>query len=1100
MGQVIDRAMADARHECRRCGAKFGGGPGSVAMHQKSKLCRAAFRSPQVTPPVNPVGEVDGEHRMEVDFDRTPGADLDFAETEPEQPSLSAGHLMERACDRLGTVGREAEQAERRWANVRMVDEHGFPLSESPEDQGASGEVGAATHQDADRDDDDQLVLGHLTELMAPSDGSLGLAAAQRKRLFTFADACLSRGGSRLTISDILRSAAPAKSSSSNSERLLEAYLDSLCSSDGWTEKTFSVVTGHSATTRWNSDIISDLVALVQDPQLFPRMRLKPEYDGQRFDHPATGLHMYSFYELIKKQREGVGDWDPEGDVVLLLVFFSDATLLANKGSLSAHPVVLSIANLPPKLATGNQLLLGFLSEFDKTRKEGGSEDKRDFNVADHGQLRRAMMAKQTAAMVSPLVRASYEGVPFISPVNGRKMRFFPTLFCAPLDHPEICSHLGVKSTYCGICKWKGKGYENDKKIVFRTEADSIEFVEMIRKAPTRNIDSLRLKQGAHGQRSGLWGFNGSAPTHALPAGLTSRTERSVRLHGSTTPWTDIHLAVAGEMMHEIDLGVLIYARKAVLYHLRETQAMKDSAIEALNEAIRLAMTHESRWAGLRYPPSKKTTAVLQGYYGGTSRVEAGEHRSVLQYCVPILVRFLGYNDPATRLMACVIKYYRARQVHPADIQPGLRTHTPQSLRHVDKLFDQMKSMLKDVKPPTKSEETPKMHQQSHFRLQVMRLGTTSITTGQAGEANNAKIKSSVSGKRTNMQKVSVERTIVKLYRRSRATCVIRSGRTSALPASQKRYKTSEILAAQKDFCVFSSQRNVRKKDRLTTVDIHNYVRNHIGSLARPRQMAKYDGTTDVRRDLFHLAPADSFKDQDTVLNKKLGLIFGDWSVAKAFLSELSFFLTGQSLGDTFSGEFNFTLKIVHSASNPSVLAHASRKDTNVRLLQKLRADPAFRDSKKMQYDFVAVVADSPHKGDPLWYARILLLFHIQDPGNKGTWRQLVFLRYLAREEKLDDELRRIRKSDSEPNVTPLVYSHRQRKNKTVWYYGVCSIESIIRKVHVVAGNAEGSNSLRNSRGERSFFEVDRRAKFLLNNNIFDSTKEAYFRPHPPSD
>ena len=128
----------------------------------------------------------------------------------------------------------------------------------------------------------------------------------------------------------------------------------------------------------------------------------------------------------------------------------------------------------------------------------------------------------------------------------------------------------------------------------------------------------------------------------------------------------------------------------------------------------------------------------------------------------------------------------------------------------------------------------------------------------------------------------------------------------------------------------------------------------------------------------------------------------------------------------------------------------------------------------------------------------VILLFHIQDPNEKGKWQQLVFLRYLAREENRQDELRRTI-NDSEPNVTPLVYSHRQRNRKSVWYYGVCSVESIIRKVHVVAGNEQGSTSLRYSRGDRVYSDIDRKAKFLLNYNVFDSPKEPYFRPHPPN-
>ena len=637
-------------------------------------------------------------------------------------------------------------------------------------------------------------------------------------------------------------------------------------------------------------------------------------------------------------------------------------------------------------------------------------------------------------------------------------------------------------------------------KAPFRTETDSTEFVAMVTKAPSRNIDALRKVQGAHGQRFGLWGFNGSAPLNRIPVTLTERTAKAVKEAGSSSPWTDIHLAVAGETMHEIDLGILKYAQAAVLYHLRETRGKTDQEIERINDGLRLSMTHESRWQGLDYPPTKKITGMIQGYFGGSSRVEADEHSSVLQFLVLILTRFLGMDDPATRLMARLISYYRARQVRPDEPLPGYRVHTESSLEEVDVLFDQIRTALDEVGPPVKStEDTPKMHQQLHYRLQVMRLGTTSITTGQAGEANNARIKRPIKTGRTNNQKTAVLRTIVKLYRRSRAVRsfskdVQREGRTCRLPARTKRYRTSELIAVQRDLCVYPNQRYIGGNLRFTILDIHKWTRNHVGPSFRPRQMASRDVTTDLRRDLFDILSVDSLKDQDTPLNRRLEFILDDRTIGRAFVGELPFFLTGEDSNTTVSEGFNLTIKIVQSAANPSVYTKSSRLDTRVRLVQKVRAAPNYRKTDKVWYDFVTLSAVEPEKGDDVWYARVILLFYIRDPKKAGKWQQLAFVRYLTRQETRQDELRR-RKRPGEPQVTPFIYTRRQRRTKLVWYYGVCSSESILRVVHIVAGNDEGSHSLRFSRGDRQFFEVDRKAKFLLNYNVFESAKEPYYRP-----
>ena len=245
--------------------------------------------------------------------------------------------------------------------------------------------------------------------------------------------------------------------------------------------------------------------------------------------------------------------------------------------------------------------------------------------------------------------------------------------------------------------------------------------------------------------------------------------------------------------------------------------------------------------------------------------------------------------------------------------------------------------------------------------------------------------------------------------------------------------------------------------------------------------------------------PVDLLKDQDTPLNRRLAFLLGDWTVGKAFVNELSFFLTGEKSSTTVAGGLNLVIKVVPSASNPSVHTRSSRHETDVRLMQKIRATPNYRKTGKMRYDFVALHATVPDRGDDVWYARLILLFHIRDPRRRGKWQQLAFVRYLLRQESRQDEERR-RGRPGEPQVTPLLYAKRRRHNKVVWYYGVCSSESILRRIHILACNSEGSSSLRFSRGDRQYFETDRKARFLLNYNVFESKADPYIRPHPPRD
>ena len=433
-------------------------------------------------------------------------------------------------------------------------------------------------------------------------------------------------------------------------------------------------------------------------------------------------------------------------------------------------------------------------------------------------------MAAQTKEMVEPLVVASYEGIEFKDP-SGTPRRMFPTLFSAPLDHPEVCSHLGHKSSYCGICYWKA-GLSHS---VWRSEAKSRQFVGDIAIAPRAHIRGLKDTYGAHGQPSGLWGFNGSCPIDCLPKGLSSSTREAVKLAGSTSPWTDIQVAVSGEVMHEIDLGLLVYTKDAILRHMKDDACMSDGEIEAVNEGLRLAMTSESRVQGLFHPPTKKVTGVLQGYFGGSSRIEAKEHRAVLQFVVPVLVRFLGKTDAATRLAALVVKYYKQRQRHSL-LPAGENGHTEESLDNVTLLFEKTNQRLNALEPTPSDEVTPKLHQQTHFKMQVMRMGNTSITSGQAGEAHNTRIKSGFRQGRTNQQKDNVIGTLVRLHRhkvassRAYSAAGLEKDTSSHRKKARKRYETSLVIALRTDRCSFSKHRNVSAVDVFTTVDVYNWA------------------------------------------------------------------------------------------------------------------------------------------------------------------------------------------------------------------------------------------------------------------------------------
>lgn len=1007
---------------------------------------------------------------------------------------------------------REIEKLQNSTTERRVVGVHGEEVLDANlvETDGSSGALVDDAEADGTGETLDKSTEEHILHLLMalvspPDGGGSGLKAVERQRAYNLVDACLSllpRIGDtpQPSVAWLIRKYLNRRNDSCDTDRLFGCYMDSLTFHDGWESKTFSVATGHSATAHWDANIVDTLKDVVLENWEF--MMLKSTFDGVHFGHPVSGVHMFEFESMIRRQQTLLGTWDEDQDFVVLLVLFSDGTQLVNKGSLSAHPITLSIANLPQQRAMASQTLLGLLGDFDKTTMQGTFGEKvANLTPATAANIRRALLSKQTQAMVREIVLRSYLGVRFKDP-TGKDRRMFFTLFCAPLDHPEICSHLGHKNTYCGICYWKTDLEATTRRSEFRSR----EFVDDMNKAPASRLESLRNKFGAYGQPSGLWGFNGSCPPDQLPEELPQNIRNAVRLAGCVSPWTDIQVAVAGESMHEIDLGLLVYVQKAIFRYMQDTMGMAKPEIEDVNENLRLAMTVESRVQGLNYPPTKKVTGRLQGYFGGSSRVEAKEHRAVLQFLVPVLARSIGIDAEPTKLVAVVVKYYRERQ-RLFMLPPAQRVHTPTTLDEVDRLFAIVESRLYRMQPDrSETKVTPKMHQQTHFREQVMRLGITAITTGQAGEANNSRIKSGVRQGRTNQQKESVTGTLVKLHRYGNAT-------RKALPetdtggsrggerdtSTRRFYETATVLALRKDRCAFTKHTNVRAVDSFFTSDIHDWATCYVGSRNEPRRMRMRDtAVEDSRRDLTKTVDEETVNpSQSPAVHRRLELLMGDHTVGEAFLDELCYELCGLKGEDARRGGLNLKFKVVSNATNPSVY-HGDRDVSSVRVLQRIRVHPTFRGKGRLWNDFVAVAGTHPDMGDSSWYARLILMFHVRSP-ESGTWVQMVFLRYMRRVEKVEEEEKRML-SDDAPAVTQLKYATRTKAGRAVWYFGVCLAESILRKVHVVAANEEGAASLKGSRGERKFFEEDRKARFFLNHSIWSvGLSEPYELDHTNS-
>ena len=1130
---------------CRLCGKIIGGNSGSMARHQATWQC-AARRSQSKAPANVPnkrsrLDEPDGLaelHRQADDHSYGLPIDTDDGQFDEWPTDADVAHAPDPSSEILEEIvpspdpqPHDLEHALRKRMRLRFreilrlqanreeavlvaddpinstdVPESQYDAEDEPSGESEEDSEGIRTQDEAGSPTQNpeieaqqaaRVLRDHIQLMFHPPSGA-GLPAAKRKEVIQIVQLALTAGHAfpHLTVLDLFADFGgdSVTGTLSSIDNQFKRHMAALIDEDGWISQDFNVK-GGSATCYWNTRAIDQLATKVS--QLMDVVDTRSSWDGQNFSHPTSGAFMKEFTDMLRYQRRAYGDWDSETDLPILLTYFSDATLLANKGSMSAHPVVVGIGNVPPSVYPDTFVTVGYLDP--KLSFESG------LDTDDAAQVKRALFAQQVGSMMEQFKRCSFLGHNVLGP-EGKKYRIFTGLFDCAIDNPEVCLLLGQKNTYCGLCHWKTPLGVDQR----RSESLTREVLQRMQDTP-RKADAKTLVDyyACHPQPSGLWGFNGSCSLNHLPDYLPSQLARAVRdsIRASTTTFMDVHAVVSTERMHELDVGITVYVRDTA-FHMLRSSGHSEKQVEQLNEGLWNCLTAESRWQGLVHPPKKRETAVLQGYLGGITRVEASEHRTMIQIMVPVCCRFLGTKHPVTRLYALFVKYYavRERRLTPST------SHTAESLTETDRLFQLVRVRLQEHQPVDettgvrKTMDTPKLHAQEHFAEAVIRSGTTSISTGEAGEANNAKVKAPYVGRRTNRQTAHVSQQLARRQRESEAT-----GRLQVHlppPEAGKTYDTSFLIAARTDICSLTKHTNVRGANRIDTYDIMQFVDKAVGTTSNPREMAKFDVTSakGFWEDLTRAKDPEAAKMQLPEKEKHMRLVFGSPQVARCFLEELSHFFLGSGEAEEFkrASDPTIDIKIVTNAVCPSVAFGDDRLTNQSRVLQRLRANPRFRVAQKSRptpgrlglwMDFVAVAAEREHQGDDVYYARILLLFHAQDP-TTGVWTQMAFVRYLSRVESKREEERRWNKEDDEPLLTKLKYSVRTKRGKEKWWFGVILVQSIVRKIHVVAGNDSAAESLVKSRGEDVYRQMDKAALLFVNRYVWEAKAANKYEIH----
>ncbi|QRV80973.1 plasma membrane ATPase 4 [Ceratobasidium sp. AG-Ba] len=146
--------------------------------------------------------------------------------------------------------------------------------------------------------------------------------------------------------------------------------------------------------------------------------------------------------------------WNVQGEIqdeygtVIPVIISSDETRLTNfSGDKKAHPVYMTIGNIPKRLrrktSKRTNALLGYLP-IPKLDCEPNKE-KRRFH-------RRDLFHKCMAELLKPLVEAGEHGVEVLC-TDGGIRRIYPTLAAYIADFPEQCRVGCVKQSFCPLCQ-----------------------------------------------------------------------------------------------------------------------------------------------------------------------------------------------------------------------------------------------------------------------------------------------------------------------------------------------------------------------------------------------------------------------------------------------------------------------------------------------------------------------------------------------------------------------------------------------------------------------------------------------------------------------
>ncbi|KAG8696265.1 hypothetical protein FRC08_007275 [Ceratobasidium sp. 394] len=201
---------------------------------------------------------------------------------------------------------------------------------------------------------------------------------------------------------------------------------------------------GEEVVELWMRNALEIVKRLLKDKRLGPFMDFKPRRkwtSPERTERIRDEINTADWMWEIQAEIQS-----PDGTVIPIIISSDETKLTSFSGDKKAHPVYLTIGNLPKRLrrriSKRTNILLGYLP-VPKLDCESNPDMRRIH--------RRDLFHKCMKTLLAPLAEACETGVE-VTCADGGIRRIYPALASYITDFPEQCKVACTKSTHCPLC------------------------------------------------------------------------------------------------------------------------------------------------------------------------------------------------------------------------------------------------------------------------------------------------------------------------------------------------------------------------------------------------------------------------------------------------------------------------------------------------------------------------------------------------------------------------------------------------------------------------------------------------------------------------